>query len=424
MMNPNQRDTLVSCLAQAVGPVEDSFVDTLVPLLRLIELPGGKMLFQEGDPSDGVYFVISGRLQACVNDEGRQKPLGEVARGEALGEIGILTGEPRRATVSALRDSVLAYLSREVFEQLWRRQPEVLLQISRVVIDRLKQSDRPQKVKRPATVCLLAVTEGVDLRRLGEDLVAELDRFGVAAMETSASIDARFGAGAAETTDREAELHQKVTMWLDDVEYWNEYVLLAADGGDTEWTRRCLRQADEVMLVARAEAPVELHPIEEALCMGEGALTATRQALLLLHEEGTARPSGTRAWLDRRPVDTHYHVRPSHPRDMARLARTLSGNAIGLVLGGGGARGFAHLGLLRALEELDTPIDMIGGTSIGATIALWPAQGYSAAEALEIVDRGFRSLLDYTPPIASLLAGRSISRTIERHAAAWDIEDL
>jgi len=67
---------------------------------------------------------------------------------------------------------------------------------------------------------------------------------------------------------------------------------------------------------------------------------------------------------------------------------------------------------------------MIGGASIGAAIAPLPAQGHTAAETLELTDRNFRSLLDYTLPVASLLAGRRISGSIRNQAADWEIEDL
>lgn len=104
--------------------------------------------------------------------------------------------------------------------------------------------------------------------------------------------------------------------------------------------------------------------------------------------------------------------------------RILAGRAVGLVLGGGGARGFAHLGVLRALEELGVRVDMIGGTSIGAPLAHLPAQGRDAAECLAVIRSAFRSLFDYTLPIASLLAGYRTTKSIERYARPWNIEDL
>ncbi len=423
-MNKHQREILVSCLTQVFGRVEDDFVDSVVPLLRWVELAGGEVLFREGDVDDGVYFVLSGRLRTTVNDEGRQRAIGEITRGETVGEMAVLTGEARSATVTALRDTVLAHADHQAFEQLWRNHPEIPLHMARVVIERLKRSTGRRRLTRSTALCLLPVTSGVDVRGIGERLQLLLDRWGVTALETADTIDQRFGPGTSATGRNDEDLHHKVSLWLDDVEFWNDYLLLVADEGDTEWTRRCLRHADEVLLLARADAPVAVHPLEARYCEGGGRITGARQTLVLLHGENVARPRGTSAWLDRRPVDAHLHIRPSVPPDMARLARVVGGHAIGLVLGGGGARGFAHLGVLKALEELGVPVDMIGGTSIGAPISSIPAQGRDAATGLELVDRYFRSLLDYTLPVASMLSGHRITAAIEENAGDWDIEDL
>jgi predicted acylesterase/phospholipase RssA len=116
-------------------------------------------------------------------------------------------------------------------------------------------------------------------------------------------------------------------------------------------------------------------------------------------------------------------VRKNNDDDLARLARILAGRAIGIEFGGGGARGFAHLGALRAFEELGIKIDMIGGASIGAPIAGMSAQGKLASECLDLSIKAFSSLIDMTIPLTSMISGKRISRTIAEHSADWDIED-
>jgi NTE family protein len=416
-MNKNQRDTLATCLTQVFGRVEDAFVDAAIPLLEWIELAGGEILFREGDEEDGVYFVINGRLRASIASEDGARSIGEIARGETVGEMAVLTGEPRSATVTAIRDTVLAHATHEAFDELMRRHPELSLHMARILITRLKRTAARPRPRRPVTVCLLAVTDGIDVTALGQTLVDALDRWGVATLETSALIDERFGAGAAGTTSRDSELYHKVTLWLDDVEFWNEHVLLAADDGDTEWTRRCLRHADEVLLLARAEAPVALHAVEKKHLMGEEPITGARQTLVLLHDEATAHPTGTASWLDRRPVDAHLHIRPTLARDVGRFARILSGNAIGLALAGGGARGFAHLGAYRALEEAGVQIDLVAGTSIGAVMA-WLISIDLRAPAL--IDRARRAFAGNPTgdvnvlPLVSLIKGQRMRKAIDR----------
>lgn len=117
--------------------------------------------------------------------------------------------------------------------------------------------------------------------------------------------------------------------------------------------------------------------------------------------------------------------------DFSRLARFLTGTSIGLVLGGGGARGAAHVGMIKAMLESNIPIDMIGGTSIGSFMgALW-------AEEMEFESFYRRShqwamnmtsylkqIIDLTYPLTSMFTGRQFNQTIEDVFGNRQIEDL
>jgi len=118
------------------------------------------------------------------------------------------------------------------------------------------------------------------------------------------------------------------------------------------------------------------------------------------------------------------HVREGRAGDVARLARLASGHGYGLVLSGGGARGFAHLGVLRALEEMGVPVDAVAGCSMGSAIAGGIALDLHGEELLELAEQQFHRLLDYTVPVVSLIKGQRISRNIDATLGDWDIEDL
>jgi len=155
----------------------------------------------------------------------------------------------------------------------------------------------------------------------------------------------------------------------------------------------------------------------------------SRRILVLLHPETTTLPSGTRFWLEPRKLDAHHHLRRDRDADLARLARFLTGNAVGAVLGGGGARGFAHIGVIRAFREAGIPIDLIGGTSMGALIAVQPALGWDDATMLEVNRRSFVekkpvTLRDYTVPVYSLVDGRRLDRNLIAPLGDARIEDL
>jgi NTE family protein len=121
----------------------------------------------------------------------------------------------------------------------------------------------------------------------------------------------------------------------------------------------------------------------------------------------------------------HHHV--CGPADIARLARLVSGHGRGLVLAGGGARGLAHLGVLRALREAGHTFDAVGGTSIGAILGAGVANSWDIEAMTEIFRRAFvegRPLSDWTLPLLALTRGKHASRMLRRTFGVLDIEDL
>jgi NTE family protein len=207
---------------------------------------------------------------------------------------------------------------------------------------------------------------------------------------------------------------------------------LLADAGPGPWTQRCVRNGDELLLVAEAVQPPALHAIEKACLTGRPARSEAAEILVLLHPADLQSPRGARQWLARRPVTGHVNIRPDLERDMARLARLLSRNAVGLVLAGGGARGFSHLGVWRALRERGIEIDYVGGTSIGAVMAALIAADPPVDQAIDVARKAFsvNPTGDYNLlPLMSLIKGRRVSAAVHRSieqivGAQVDIEDL
>ena len=156
------------------------------------------------------------------------------------------------------------------------------------------------------------------------------------------------------------------------------------------------------------------------------------EILVLLHPRQTKNPRGTRAWLDRREVAGHHHIRPDVDADMARLARIESHTAVGLVFAGGGARGLAHLGVYRALQERGVDVDYVGGTSIGAIMGALVATNVAVPDATRIARKSFSTnpTGDFNVlPLLSLIKGRRLRRVIDRALGdlvgfGADIEDL
>jgi NTE family protein len=325
--------------------------------------------------------------------------------GETVGEMALISGKPRNATVIALRDTELGRLPRAAFEDLMLSHPQGLLRISQLMVQRLESSQRQVRGRRaiPRTFAVVPNEAGAAAATFAAQLATQLERLGRTELVWS---------------QRGAE---HTSLWFHAIERANEFVIYVCDASPTSWSKLCLRQADAVLLLARAESPAKQWL---QLATSEPVVANQRTELVLQHE-GPIKAGISAAWLDAKPGIPHHHVRSSS--DIARVARLLSGRAIGVVLSGGGARGFAHIGVLRAMREADITIDAIGGTSIGAIIAAGYAMQWTNEELTLRVKRSFvdtNPLNDYTLPFVSLVSGRKVSRLLQREFADTAIEDV
>jgi NTE family protein len=120
-------------------------------------------------------------------------------------------------------------------------------------------------------------------------------------------------------------------------------------------------------------------------------------------------------------------LRADEPGDVRRLARRVAGRAVGLVLAGGGARGYAHIGVIKALMEAGVPFDDLGGTSMGAVIAAGLAAEWSLEELITRMRDAFvvrNPLSDFTLPLIALLRGKKVSDRLREHFGEIRIEEL
>ena len=430
--HPHRDALLAQYLTLLFGEVGEDAAAFLREHVRWVEVAAGEVLMAQGAPGDSAYLSVSGRLRVYIaGDDGVPRMVRELGRGEVIGEMSLYTGAPRSATVVAIRDSVLARLDQPHFEQLLVRSPRASLIFTRQIIDRLQTQHLRRPMPAPVTVALLPITAGVDLAAFGQRLANELARFGRVCAVDAATVEQRLG-GTGTAAGDDPELDRRIARALDAIEAEHDFVLLLAGADADVWTRRCIRHGDELLLVADATKPPQLHPIEQICLTGRPARSEAAEVLVLLHPADLRSPRGMRQWLARRPVSGHVNIRPQLDRDMARLARLLSRNAVGLVLGGGGARGFAHLGIWRALEARGIEIDCVGGTSIGAAMAALVAADPPVDRAIDIARSAFRGnpTGDYNLlPLMSLIKGRRVRAAIARALDALvggpiDVEDL
>jgi predicted acylesterase/phospholipase RssA/CRP-like cAMP-binding protein len=373
----------------------DAQLHELTTLARPVSLPAGAVLFERGAPGDALYVIRHGRLEVLVDGE----VVREAGRGEVLGELALLTGEPRNATVRARRDAELYAVHRGDLDVLLA-DPASARALVRHLAARIPGSATPVPVRTADVIALVpfdAPSAPALVRRLADRLAAELSRHALLTV-----LDGGVAQGPAR---------------LDAAEAAHELVLLVSESPDDAWARFCLRQADRPLLLADASCP-GLRPAAHPL-------PPTARLVLV----GDAGPE---PWLRAIAADVE-HPPPHHlvgadlpADDIARLARRVSGRAVGLVLSGGGARGLAHIGVVDELRRAGIVIDRIGGTSMGAVIAGLVALGADQADMVEIARRELvvrRPFGDVTWPRHALVRGIRLATSLRRAYGTARIEE-
>ncbi|MGZ6963879.1 MAG: cyclic nucleotide-binding and patatin-like phospholipase domain-containing protein [Acidimicrobiia bacterium] len=404
---------------RVLGALDSEARTRLCASLEPVAAPGGSVLIREGDPADCLYLVVAGRLRVVTTDaDGNEVSLAEIGRGGLVGEMALITNRDRTATVYALRDTHLLRLSTDAFTQLAADHPESVRRISTEMVDRLLRSQVRGRPSTPVvSIALLPLGPQPPVREFGDRLERSLARLTGSARRVDAT-------AAAAAVGDELESHL-LARWCNDLETENKVVIYHADPEPTTWTRACVRQADVLLVVADATAPPEVREVEH-FARHSREIAQSRTELVLVHPAWTEDPRGTRRWLAVRTLDRHHHVRADRRRDVDRVARLLLSRGIGVVYSGGGARGIAELGVLRALREARIPIDAVCGTSIGSIIGGATTSEMEIETVTEMLREALvsgRSPVDLTFPVVSLASGARVSQRMRDAARGLDIED-
>ena len=371
-------------------------------------VPAGAPLFLTGEASEAMYFLMSGSLAAFRTVQGQEPALlGYIRPGEPVGEMSLIAGEPHSADVYAIRDSELLRVDREQFEHLARNHPGLMERIARLMLSRARSEPGRSARAQPKVFALFGSSPTIDLRLRAKALQAAIQEIGRRCVIV--------GEEGAEHT----------SAWFDALERENDIVLLYSPIADTTWFRSVLRQADRIWVLARGDAlpSIPLFP-------DEGASPAQRFRLVdlvLLHHGMDRKAASTEVWRGACDATRVFHWRGVEGPDCERMARVMTGAAIALVLSGGGARAYAHIGVIRAFREAGASFDLVGGTSMGAVVAACYAKGWSDEEIEVRIRRAFvesNPLGDYTLPVVAFSRGGRVDDRLQEHFGESLIEDL
>ena len=425
---------LARALRASWGITDPAAIEAMKAIATVRHFVGGEVVMHIGAPASSAFLVLSGGLR--ITDTGERTrsattspshsdsrvsdAIGPtVGPGSLVGERALLHEGTRSATVVTLRESRVAEFDAASFQGLCREHPEVLL---RTVGDILRRTDTTRSEEAPQPRRLAVVGDAIVdvaafVARLAKAFPFPVDVIDAAVVRDAVGI-------SDDQSDATAALNAtRLGVWLDRRTDGSSWMILAAHSTERRWTELCLSHADHVVaLASTAGATPTRHPVWETGRANSRMMPAT--TLVLIHPAATKRPSGTARILRHLPADTHLHVHEDRDADVERAARILAGVPYGLVLSGGGARGFAHLGAVRSMRELGIPCDAIGGTSIGAVMALYQGLDMEIEEQIRQTEMGFKGVLDYTLPVVSMLKGARTSERIQEHVGDMTIEDL
>ncbi len=371
-------------------------------------IPGGGNLFEQGDPGDAIYFLVSGSLGAFrQTPDGRNEFVGHIRAGEPVGEMSLVAGESHQNSVFALRDSELIKLSRRGFMKLVRSEPAILERLTRIILLRLRQSRRktPRRAE-PKVFALVATSPTIDLTLRANVLVKALESLELKVVVVD-------------------ESHaDKDVSYFDDLEARHDIVLFKAAIGNSNWYKLTMRYADRIWVLARADArpSIPLLPDDDS-----PARQFKLVDVVLLHHGDSRKGADPEEWASAAKAARVFHWHKLDDVDSHRLARIMSGRSVGVVMSGGGARAYAHIGVVKALREAGCPIDFVGGASMGAVVAACVAHGWSDSEIENRIRRAFvdsNPLGDYNIPVVGLVKGERVDNRLQEHFGERTIESL
>jgi predicted acylesterase/phospholipase RssA/CRP-like cAMP-binding protein len=371
----------------------------------------GEILVTAGTPAASAFVIITGGLRVEATEQ-----MGTLGPGQLVGERALLESGVRAATLIAIRPTSVAEFGAEALARICEQYPSVVLATARQIMQR---NDTTVTTRIPAARRVAVIGDGViDPDHIARQLQVH---FPFPTRIITADIAEQMIGLNDSCSDSVAELNAtRVGGWLDQEADQSTWQVLVADPKSRRWLTACLSHADHIVAVASAGGtPPTRHAVWEP---GRQPMQPT--TLVLVHPGSTKLPAGTAKILSRLPADNHLHMRTDNVSDHGRVARTLAGVPYGLVLSGGGARGFAHLGATRSMRELGIPCDLVGGTSIGAVMGLNQCMDLSTEEQLAQTEAGFKGLFDYTLPVVSLLKGQRTSERIQNFVGDHTVEDL
>jgi len=329
-----------------------------------IELTKNEILFRQGDLSDNIYILMEGNLSAeLINAEGEITIIGYVGAGETVGEMGALSNEPRSLTIKAINNATLLKITAHDFIDIGNKYPSIMFAVMRHMISRTSSIIQTISAeKRDKHIIIVPANASISMHAIFSKL-NELTKTYVSTLIISDE-DEDFS----DKNDNEFTINEKIKKRVNTLKYIHRTVYIVKEF-NTPLAKKALALSTVMYVVCEGntKANIDTHLLD--IISNRRQHLKINPHLILLYSDHHAIPENTLDWLKLTDFGLHHHIRLNAKNDFLRLFRFIRGKAVGLILGGGGTRGWAHIGAIKALKEEKIPIDIIGGTSVGALVA-------------------------------------------------------
>jgi NTE family protein len=346
--------------------------------MRFRSFAAGTVLFYEGQPGASMHVVLEGLVNeltsAPISPEARSRSffaegrlVAKHRRGDAVGLMALLTGQPQSSTAKAVVQTSALELADDDFRALIARFPAMLSNLALILGTRLAEAN-VRYARAPARGEAVALIAGPGFERSVGEIVSAARSASPRPLEC---VDARPSLeDALARLDGALREHPRV-------------VVLANSTGPA--------LATVVEQVDRAVAIVDAPDAHRLLATQASSPVGAEIEIVLCGPRVTRRLDRHRT-PDGLSVVGTFNADSSDDltaADVAWLGRHLSRTKLGLALGAGGAKGYAHVGALYVLEQAGYTVDCVAGSSIGAVVGSCVAQGMSAAEIDAALRRAF-----------------------------------
>lgn len=403
--------------------LDDSSIHKIALKFIKIELGSNETIFYQGNPSDSIYLLASGKVAAALaTSTGETKTIGYIDSGEIVGEAGVLTGEPRSMTVKTIQECVLYRLLSKDFIELCHQHPKIMFAIIPPLITRTNDIFHfVSTEKLNKHIVITPANKDISLEKFAEKLQHFIANY--SSITLFSDYNSEFSHCTLETL--------KDIIWdIEKTKKKSHKIVYLLKSFDTPLAKIAFKKANTIYVTAYSNSipKIDAHLAEKI--RNHGSHFKLDPNLILIHNESTVMPRNTCNWLSLQQFAMYHHIRIHVTKDYLRLIRFIRGKTTGLVLSGGGTRGWAHLGVIKALREEKIPIDMIGGTSVGALVAGCYAIHESFEDAYERFYKitkastytvSWRSL---TWPIISLFNAEKFTESLIETFGNIQIEDL